>query len=120
MAKNLKRKTPLPGSIMVDGEEFLPPELVSDIISNKVGAHFSLKQVARLGDHGELSPHMLKGRRFYPRPDVEDFLKKDRVSVSRTKPGMARLRRADRNVPNPRRRSDARDTSERDQSVPKE
>lgn len=81
--------------IRINGEIVSTPDEVRDLISERVGAEFSLKQVARLGDSKVLQPVLYKRRRFYPKKDVEKLLKRGDIAPSVSDPGRARLRRVE-------------------------
>lgn len=81
--------------VRIDGQEVVTPEEASAIITDTVGAEFSVRQVDRLGDSKILEPILFKRRRFYRRRDVDRLLKKGAIAPSAVDPEKARLRRAE-------------------------
>lgn len=81
--------------IEIDGVTVLSPREVSARISQAVGAHFSVRQVDRLGDNNELTPIVYRRRRFYREKEVEKLIKSGAVRKCITNPDRARLRRRD-------------------------
>lgn len=82
--------------VLVDGEELLSPESVRDVVSESIGAEFSLKQVSRLGDSGVVEPLLYKRRRWYRRSDIQRLLDKGHIRPSASDPSKGRLVRAER------------------------
>lgn len=82
-------------TIRINEEAVLTPEQVSSIITDAVGAYFSVRQVDRLGDLKIIEPIMHKRLRYYRVTDVEKILMRGLVTPSPSNPEKARLRRSE-------------------------
>lgn len=79
--------------ITLHGEELMTPEQVRRLVQKRVGAKFSLRQVARLGDRKILQPVLYKQRRLYRRGQVEDVISSGVIAPAKNDPNTARLKR---------------------------